>query len=219
MMKVLLFVISAVTAYLISGINPSIMLSTAIYGKDIRTLGSKNPGFTNFVRCFSKKYAWLVFLLDITKSILPCALFGFLFGKYYGWYQLGVAYTGMFAMLGHAYPVWYGFKGGKAFLVGAAAIWMMDPGAGLIATAVFGVVLLLSRYMSLASISAAVTCPFALAIAGSPSPATLVICTASSAFLIFRHKENIKRLAKGTETPFIKKKNSENGSEEEKRHA
>ena len=219
MMKFLLFLTSAVSAYLISGINPSIMLSKAIYGKDIRTLGSKNPGFTNFVRCFGKKYAWFVFVLDITKSLLPCALFGFLFDRFYGLYQLGVAYTGAFAMLGHAYPAWYGFKGGKAFLVGAAAIWMMDPRAGFAATAVFIVVLLLSRYMSAASISAAVTCPIALALVGSPSTATLAICTVSSAFLIFRHKENIKRLIKGTETPFIKKKRSENRSEEKERHA
>lgn len=218
MMKFLLFVISAVSAYLISGINPSIILSKVIYGKDIRTLGSKNPGFTNFKRCFGMKYAWCVFLLDITKSALPCALFGFLFGRFYGMYQLGVAYTGAFAMLGHAYPIWYGFKGGKAFLVGAAAIWLMDPKAGAIATAVFAAVLLLSRYMSVASISAAVTCPIALAIVGSPSPATLAICTASSAFLIFRHKANIRRLIEGTETPFIKKKEFEKKTEE-KHHA
>lgn len=203
MSKELLFAISAVCAYLISGINSAIIFSKAIYHTDIRTVGSRNPGFTNFKRVFGGKFAWFVFVIDILKCVLPCLVFGWLFGKLYGIRQLGVAFTGFFAMLGHAYPVWYGFKGGKAFLVGAGAIWLTDWRAGAVATVVFLILLFTVRYMSLSSICAAVTCPVSLAILGTDSkPFVLIFCIASSAFMIWRHKSNIARLIKGTESKF-----------------
>lgn len=201
-MEILLFVIAAVSSYLICGVNPAIVLSKLIYRQDIRTLGSKNPGFTNFKRVFGSRYAWYVFLLDIVKSLLPCLLFGWMFGHFYGIRQLGVAYTCLFAMLGHAYPVWYRFRGGKAFLVWIAALYMVDWRAGLIATGVFLFFLFVVQYMSLASILAAVTGPVALAFLGYSSIWVLVLCIASSLFMIYRHKANIVRLIRRKEKKF-----------------
>ena len=105
MNEVLLYIVAAVTAFLFSGVNPSIILSKLIYHEDIREKGSGNPGFTNFKRVYGNRYAWFVFALDILKCVIFCAVFGALFDKYYGTYQLGVAFTGFFAMLGHCFPV------------------------------------------------------------------------------------------------------------------
>ena len=116
-MKILLYILSALTAYLVAGWNPAITFSRAIYKKDIRECGSGNPGFTNFKRSFGNRWAWFVLLLDLFKAAVVVGIFALLFEQYFGMYQLGAAYTGLFALLGHAFPIWYGFKGGKGFLV------------------------------------------------------------------------------------------------------
>lgn len=201
-MKIFFCVLSAITAYLVGGINPAILLSKAIYHKDIRTLGSHNPGFTNFKRVFGGRYAWYVFALDILKSVVPCLIFGLIFKNEFDMYQFGVSFTGLFTMIGHAYPVWYRFKGGKAFLAGAGAIWLIDYRAGLIATCIMMLVLFTTHYMSLSSICAAISCPVSLLVLGTESKAVLALCIAGSLFMIYRHKENIKKLVSGKETKF-----------------
>lgn len=199
----LLFVIAAVSAYLICGLNPAIALSRAIYHEDIREKGSKNPGFTNFKRVYGNT-AWIVFVLDVLKSVLPCVVFGILFGKLFDMRQIGVAFTGFFAILGHSFPVWYRFKGGKGFLCAATAIFLIDWRVGLICAAVFVILLFTVKFMSLSSISAAFVAPIALAIIGfdEPKPWVLVCCIVSAALVIARHHENIKRLISGTEKKF-----------------
>ncbi len=112
-MKIFCFIVSAVFAYCVSGLNPAIIMSKAIYKKDIREYGSGNPGFTNFKRVFGNKYAWFVFALDILKGAVISVSAGLLFRQYVGSWQLGVAYAGIFALLGHAFPVFYGFKAEK----------------------------------------------------------------------------------------------------------
>lgn len=114
-MKTLLYIAAAVCAYLVAGINPAIELSKRIYHKDIRTCGSGNPGFTNFKRTFGNKWAWWVLIFDLCKGAIVTAIFSHLFGYYLNNYQLGAAYTGLFALLGHSFPIWYRFKGGKGF--------------------------------------------------------------------------------------------------------
>lgn len=214
-MKIAIFLIAAICAYLLSGVNPAIVLSKLIYHQDIRELGSKNPGFTNFKRVFGSKYAWFVFVLDILKSVVLCLMFGWLFSAVGLSFQLGVAYTGFFAMLGHAYPVWYHFEGGKAFLVAAAAIFFIDWRVGLIAMGIMMILLFTVKYMSLSVIVAAISCPISLALFGADSWAVIVIVSVSTLFLIYRHKENIKRLLNGTESKFSlldKKKKAEKTS-------
>ena len=202
----LMFGIAAVSAYLISGINPAIIMSKAIYHRDIRECGSKNPGFTNFRRSFSKSLAWVVFVLDLLKSALPAVVFGLLLGNMYGLYQLGVTFTCFCSMLGHAYPVWYGFKGGKGFLVCLSAMWVLDYRIGIIATALMLILLFTTKYMSLSTMLAMVSCPITLAIIGMESIYALIFCILSVLFMIYRHKANIVRLFKGTESKFFKSK-------------
>lgn len=198
-MQFLLYAVCAVVSYLIGGINPAIVLSNLIYRQDIRTLGSGNPGFTNFKRVFGGRYAWFVFVLDILKAVVVCLLSGLAFRERIGSYQLGAAYAGFFAMLGHCFPVWYGFQGGKAFLVGAGAIWCLDYRAGIVSACIMLLLLFTLHYMSLASVCSGLTCPITLLLLGKPNPYVLLLSTLSALLMVWRHRENIRRLVKRTE--------------------
>ena len=88
---IIVFILAAIVPYLVCGLNPAIVISKLIYRQDIRELGSKNPGFTNFKRVFGGKYAWFVFLLDILKSFIVCLAAGFAFGAVGETFQLGAA--------------------------------------------------------------------------------------------------------------------------------
>ncbi len=200
-MKALAYIISAVFAYFVSGLNPAIIMSKAIYKKDIRTCGSGNPGFTNFKRVFGNKYAWFVFVLDILKGAVISVVAGLLFRAYVGSWALGVAYAGLFAMLGHAFPIYYGFKGGKGFLVCLSTVWFIDWRAGAIATAVLVIMLPLTKYMSLSTMSALVAGAVAVAAFGG-GLAVSIMYAVCVLFVIVRHKQNIVRLVQGTESKF-----------------
>ncbi len=204
-MKYLLFPLAAVVSYLVAGLNPAILLSTVIYHRDIRDCGSKNPGFTNFKRCFGMRWAWLVMVIDLLKSVLPAVLFGVLFRLLWGDWQLGVSFACVFAMLGHAYPIWYDFRGGKGFLVCLASMWALDWRVGLVATLLMILLLLITKYMSYATVVAMLTCPITLMLA-APSAAVVILCAFAVCFMAWRHKENFKRLMMGTESKFLLKK-------------
>lgn len=201
-MKYLLFPAAALCAYFLSGVNPAIVLSRLIYKQDIRQQGSGNPGFTNFMRVYGGKWAWFVFFLDIGKSVALLAVFGALFGAQLELRQLGVAFTTLFAMLGHAYPVWYRFKGGKGFLIAMTSVFFLDWRAGLIALAIMLVLLFATHYMSLATMLAVFSAPISLIFLGTDSPWTLVLCSLCVLFMLWRHRANIVRLCKGTENKF-----------------
>ncbi len=198
-MKALIFALAALTAYLVSGINPAIILSKRIYGKDIRDCGSGNPGFTNFKRTFGSSLAWAVMALDLLKSALPCLAFAIVFDVMWGQWQLGVAYTCLFSMLGHAFPVWYGFKGGKGFLVCLSATWIFHPLVGLAATAVMTALLITTKYMSLATMLGLLSALLVMPLVGIESIYAFILFCASVLFMIIRHRKNIVRLFRGTE--------------------
>lgn len=200
-MTVLLYIFAAVCAYLIAGINPAIEFSKRIYHKDIRTCGSGNPGFTNFKRTFGNKWAWWVLILDLSKAAVVVVIFAWLFELRLGNYQLGAAYSGLFALLGHACPIWYKFKGGKGFLVYLSTILLIDWRAGLIALIVMLFLLAITKYMSLSTVVALLTCPITLTVLKS-SVAVIFLCMFSVVYIAFRHKENFKRLINGTENKF-----------------
>lgn len=217
-MHIAIWLIAAVVSYLIAGVNPSILLSKMIYKQDIRTVGSKNPGFTNFKRLYGWKFAWLVLLIDISKAVLPCLGFGLAFRAigvldpaafadtiFTGDnFHLGAAYAGIFAMLGHAYPIWYRFRGGKAFLVGATSVWFIDWRVGLVCAGVFLLLLFTVQIMSISSMSAGVTCPIAVVLIpkACAHPVVLVCCILAALLLIWRHKPNIIRLVHKQEPKF-----------------
>lgn len=200
-MDIILFIAAAMSAYLVAGWNPAITFSLCIYKKDIRTCGSGNPGFTNFKRSFGNKWAWWVLALDLSKAAVAVATFAVLFNVFFDAFQFGAAYTMLFAMLGHAFPVWYKFKGGKGFLVCLSGIFIVDWRVGLIATAVMIVLLLTTKYMSLSTVTAMLISPILMLFFKTDIIANIIVA-ACVIFMAVRHKENFKRLLAGTESRF-----------------
>ena len=203
-MTVLLYILAAVCGYLVAGMNPAIALSKAVYKKDIRECGSGNPGFTNFKRMFGNKWAWWVLVLDLSKAAVAVGLFAWLLSREGVDFQFGAAYTGIFCMLGHAFPLQYKFKGGKGFLVCLSTMYVIDPRVGLIATGLMIGLLLITKYMSLSTTLAMLLCPILLIAFGASLPVVLM-ALACAVFMAVRHKENFKRLIQGTESRFILK--------------
>ena len=197
-----LSILAAISGYLLGGINGAIILSRLVYHEDIRTKGSGNPGFTNFKRVHGFCPAtFAAMAIDIFKTIIPVVTFMILFGQFGYSSAFGAVLTLLFCMLGHCFPVWYKFKGGKAVLAYLSGIWFVDWRMGLICFGIFVVILLTIKYMSLASMTFAFTSPFVLWLLGNPLE---VILTAAvlSVLVIARHWQNIIRLCKGTESKF-----------------
>ena len=203
-MKVILYILAAVCGYVIAGMNPAIALSKAIYKKDIRECGSGNPGFTNFKRTFGGKWAWWVLVLDLSKAAGVVWIFAWLLSRQGVDFQLGAAYTGMFCMLGHAFPFQFKFKGGKGFLVCLSTMYVIDWRVGLIATGIMVILLLITKYMSLSTTLAMLLCPILLIPFGASVP-VILMATFCAVFMAVRHKENFRRLIKGTESKFTLK--------------
>ena len=200
----ILWLAAAVTAYVVAAWNPAITLSKVIYHKDIRTCGSGNPGFTNFKRNFGNKWAWWVMALDICKAGIVVLLFALEFRFFGVDFQVGAAYTGLFALIGHAYPVWYEWKGGKGFLVTWSVIAVIDWRIGLGAFALMTILLLTTDYMSLSTVTSLLISPVAMIVLKT-HPVAIIVVACMVTFVAVRHKENFKRLLAGTEKHFLRK--------------
>lgn len=200
-MNIAVWFIAAVFSWVIGGFNPAITLSKAIYHEDIRNVGSGNPGFTNFKRVYGNRYAWFVLAFDLLKGAIMSLLFGLWISSFNYDFQLGAAFTGMFVMLGHSFPIQYKFRGGKGFLVLLSVLFVIDLPAGLIAVAVMVILLLTVKYMSLATMCALSVGAIMLFLFGCNTVAAIIysVCVL---FMIIRHKDNIKRLIAGTESKF-----------------
>ncbi len=204
-------VICAVFSYLIGGINSAIILSKLIYGEDIRNKGSGNPGFTNFKRVYGNGVvSWSVMLLDIIKTILPVLISAVVLDSICGMWTLGAAFSGLFCTIGHCFPVWYRFDGGKGFLTSLSTLWVVDWRCGLIATCVMVLLLLTLKYMSLATMAGLITGAVVLAVFHLGfHPVSIVLCFLCVAIMILRHRENIARLIDGTESKFSFRKSNQ----------
>lgn len=201
MLKIILYIVAAAAAYLAGGLNPAIIISKAVYGRDIRKCGSGNPGFTNFKRVFGNKWAWWVLVFDLAKSAVVAAIFAWLISAAGGNYRIAAAWIGLFAVVGHAYPLWYGFKGGKGFLVYLSVVWFTDWRSGLVAVLVMLILLGITRYMSLSTVLAMLSCPITLIVTGAAWQ-TVILCTITVLFIAWRHRENFIRLKNGEESRF-----------------
>lgn len=197
-----LFVVTAVVSYLLGGINGSIIISKYIYRKDIRNFGSGNPGLTNFYRVFGKGGVLLVIVIDILKNAAPVFVGGWLIGSVSDYGLLGRELAGLFAMLGNALPVYYGFRGGKGVMAMGTIVFFIDWRIALAAWGAFLVLLFLTRYVSLSAIIGVATFPLMIGLLGLGGIWELLIAIACAGFLIIRHRENIKRLVNGTESKF-----------------
>lgn len=196
-------IISAIISYLLGGLNGAIILSKIFYHQDIREYGSRNPGFTNFKRVYGNSFiAWSVILIDVFKTALPVFITAMFFKEFFSLWQFGAAFSGLFCMIGHCFPLWYRLKGGKGFMAGFATIWFVDWRMAVVAVIVFFAVLFIWKYMSLASCTASFFCPVALLVIGPTNIWVEILCILSALLVIVRHKENLIKLAHGTESKF-----------------
>ena len=202
-------VLAVVAAYLVGSLSFAVIVSRSMGLNDPRTYGSKNPGATNVLRSGSKAAAIVTLLLDALKGWLPVMLVKW-FGETYGLGDGTVAMVGLAAFLGHLFPVFFRFEGGKgvatALGVLLATSWML----GLATGATWLIIAYFFRYSSLASLVAALFAPVYYVFGGGvvwTMDKSIVLSTVvMSALLIWRHAENISRLVKGTESKLGSKK-------------
>jgi len=197
---ILIFVVMAVAAYLLGGINGSIIASLSLYRKDIRKYGSKNPGLTNFYRVFGKSGIPIVILIDVLKNAVPVFIGGYLIDQIGGNALLGRAFIGLCVMIGNAYPIYYGFRGGKCVMTMGIVLFFIDWRVALATWSVFLILLLLTRRVSLSAIIGVFIYPLLIGLFGLGGVQVLCIAIASAVFLVTRHRDNIKRLLNGTES-------------------
>ena len=213
-------VLSIAASYLLGSINSAIIVSKAIYGEDIRTKGSGNAGLTNMLRNYGKKGALLTLLGDVMKTVIAILFTGFLLGfNYNHGISLNDGYcymAGLFVALGHIFPIYYQFKGGKGVLVSAVTILILAPIPALILIAVFAIIVACSKYVSLGSVSAGVLLPVVISFyvkllfGGQSLPGILALCTILIAILIvWCHRENLKRISNRTENKLSFKKKTD----------
>ncbi len=195
-----------VLGYLLGGINGAILLSKLVEKDDVRRHGSGNAGFTNFFRNYGKRTSLLVILIDAAKAAASCLLGGWLLGKY-GLRTEGMLLGGLAATLGHDFPAFLGFRGGKGIVCGFAAALVTDWRVGLILFAVFALVYFLTHYVSLASVLCALGFFVSFWLFYPGRPFVLILSGCLSALAIFLHRENIDRLVMGQErkTYFFKR--------------
>lgn len=188
--------------YLLGSLNSALIVGR-LYGKDIRSHGSKSAGLTNALRVLGKPAALLVLVGDISKGIIAC-LIGLKLGVYVfsgeATDNASLLAAGAGAVMGHNWPVYFGFKGGKGMLTAAAVMFMVDWAATLICLGFFVIVIALTRYVSLGTI-----CTALLFVALSFIPAFEntfyfnVFAGLMAFVIIFKHRENAQRLLSGTE--------------------
>ncbi|MHB1198076.1 MAG: glycerol-3-phosphate 1-O-acyltransferase PlsY [Polaromonas sp.] len=190
-------------AYLLGSLSFAVIVSKAMGLKDPRSFGSKNPGATNVLRSGRKAAAVATLLLDALKGWLPVVLVKW-FGSDYGLGDGSVAAVGLAAFVGHLYPVFFHFKGGKGVATAAGVLIGISWLLGLATLATWLIVVYFSRYSSLASLAAAVFAPlyylFGDRAAWYVDKGILLVLFVISALLVYRHRENISKLLKGTES-------------------
>ncbi len=188
--------------YLLGSLNTAVIVGK-IYGKDIRSHGSKSAGLTNTLRVLGKPAAVLVLLGDILKGIIACFIGLHLSVYVYSGEAVdcvSLLASGAGAVIGHNWPVYFGFKGGKGALTAAAVMFMLNWVMALISLGLFVTIVALTRYVSLGTICAAM---FFVAISFIPAFGTTfyfhIFACLIATIIIFKHRENIKRLLSGTE--------------------
>ena len=190
-------------AYLLGSLSFAVIISRLSGLSDPRSYGSKNPGATNVLRSGNKGAAIATLLLDGLKGWLPVVLVKW-FGADYGLGDGTVAAVALAVFIGHLYPVFFQFKGGKGVATAAGVLLGIHWVLGVATLATFAIVVFFSRYVSLASMAAAVFAPFFYLLgdraAWNVDNTIVLTLVVIGALLVYRHRENISKLLKGTES-------------------
>lgn len=201
--------LAAVAAYLLGSLSFAVIVSRVMGLSDPRTYGSKNPGATNVLRSGSKVAAIITLLFDAAKGWLPVVLVRW-FGEPYGMEEGTVALVGLAAFLGHLWPVFFRFQGGKGVATALGVLLGISGWLGLSTLLTWIIIAFFFRYSSLASLVAAVFAPFFYVLFGGVAwymdARVGVAITVMAGLLAWRHKDNIKRLLQGKESRLGSKK-------------
>ena len=201
--------LATLIAYLVGSLSFAVIVSRAMGLSDPRTYGSGNPGATNVLRSGSKPAAIVTLLLDAAKGWLPVMLVKW-FGPAWDLSEGTQALAGLAAFLGHLYPVFFAFKGGKGVATAVGVLLAFQPLLALATLLTFAIIVFFTRYVSLASMVAAVFAPayylIGDGVAWTASGAKTLALIAMGLLLIWRHRENIRRLLAGTESKLGAKK-------------
>ncbi len=196
-METFLIALTVITGYLLGSLNSSLIVGK-LYGVDIRKKGSGNAGLTNTMRVLGKTAALAVLAGDIIKGIIACIVGLLLVG------QTGILAGGTAAVIGHNWPLYFGFKGGKGVLTTLAVIMMMDWRIGLLLLGVFLIIVFVTRYVSLGSIIGAALIPVFSFLFGKDAM-FILFSFFLGLLIIIRHYSNLSRLINGTESKLGKK--------------
>lgn len=206
-------ILSSVVAYLLGSINFAIIITKVFFKKDIRDYGSKNAGMTNVLRNMGKGPAIITLLGDFLKGVLAILISRWIF-KYMG-SDYGLVYTqyiaAIFALIGHVYPIFHGFKGGKGIAVTAGVMVILNPVVFLITLGVFLISFLLSKMVSLSSLISTICFPvlillFNIGKTSQTMITELILSSIMVLIIVFMHRDNIKRIKNKTEHKFTSKK-------------
>ena len=198
--------IAAVVAYLLGNLNGAVVVSHMLHD-DVRSHGSGNAGLTNFIRTYGASRAPLVILIDAGKAVAGCLIGGLLLKSHIG-YTAGAAIGGAGVILGHVFPAFLGFRGGKGILSSLFVAICVDWRIALIILAVFAGIYFLTQYVSLGSVLASLAFGVSFALLHRNNPVVMGCGIFIAVLAIFMHRKNIQRLIKGEErrTNLFKKK-------------
>jgi glycerol-3-phosphate acyltransferase PlsY len=183
-----------IIAYLLGSINSAILVGRLSRNIDIRKHGSGNAGATNVLRTIGKKAAILVLIVDVLKGIVGVLIGANIAG------DNGMLLAGAGAIIGHNYPLYFGFKGGKGILTSAAVIFMLNWKMGIVLLIIALIIMTITRYVSLGSIIASAIYPIAVILIDRKSTTYAIFSIFVAILAIYRHKSNIIKLLSGTES-------------------
>ena len=194
------FILLLLIGYLFGSFNFATFISKRKYKDDIREHGSGNAGMTNMMRTYGTKAAVFTLLGDILKAVLACLLGYVVLGR------AGAYVAGLGTIIGHTWPLYYNFKGGKGVATALAMILCTNPLVALILLVLFVAIVAATKFISLGSIMGALIYPIILAKFGTLNIVELICCLALVFLLVFNHRSNIKRLLNNEENKFSFKK-------------
>ena len=182
-------------AYLIGSINPAIIISRRYFNDDVRDHGSGNAGATNTLRTYGARVAAVIFALDLVKAAVAVLIGSLILTR-----SIGGAIAGLFVILGHMFPIYYKFKGGKGVACTATIILLLSPASFVILLPVFVGIVVLTRFVSLGSIIAVMLFPLLTSVFYGSEGFITLSAFAIMLLVVFMHRENIKRLMEGKES-------------------
>lgn len=202
-------------SYLLGCLNGAVITSHFVIRDDVRSHGSGNAGLTNFYRTYGARYAVLVVLCDMGKTAAAVLLGGHMFSVLFNDWTLGALLGGAGAVVGHIFPVFYGFRGGKGILSGGMLLILLDWRIAVVSWGLFLLLSVLTKYVSLGSLAATASFPITAFFVYDHNMVYTILSVLVAALVIYSHRANVKRLLSGTESKFHRHQKTPTAAQED----